>query len=104
MTKYLEAAKAELAKLQAREGTYKGDCHDCKFRLKSGILSDHFDVCSNPVVQVTAFNQTDKYHKEMIQRCAEQRDVHSHFGSVVCGPDGELFEEKELTFFQKLFK
>ena len=103
MSKYLEAAKAEIAKLDERKGKYKGDCRDCVFREKSPLLSEHFDTCNNPVVQVVAFNRTDKFDKGMIQRCSEQRDEHSMFGSVVCGPDGELFQQRELTFWERIF-
>lgn len=103
MSRYLEAAKAEIAKLDDREGKYKGDCRDCAFNAKSTLLSDHFDTCVNPVVQVVAFNQTDAYNKEMIQRCSEQRDKHSWYGSVVCGPDGELFQPRQKGFLERLF-
>ena len=106
MSKYLEAAKAEIAKLDAREGMYKGDCWECKFCKVGDISNDiEFATCSNPVVQVVSFNQTDAVAKRRIQRCVEQRDTISLWGPVVCGPDGELFQPREpkKTFFERLF-
>lgn len=101
MSRYLEAAKAEIAKLDAREGKYKGDCRDCKFHVSNWMGAD-WATCSNPVVQVVSFNQPDAYKKERIRQCTEQRNTHSYAGAVVCGPDGELFQPRK-TFFERLF-
>lgn len=92
----------ELAKRRLPE--YRGDCSECRYSRDS-LLNNLY--CVHPAVQLVSFNETDAYHKRRIVDCSEQRDKHSMFGPVVCGPDGALFErrpsllERMLLFFNQ---
>ena len=89
---YIAASERVLEQAKSRLERYEGDCADCRWRRG---LDPYFYTCANPIVKLAGVNQTDAYARERIQRCNEQRDRSSHYGTVVCGPDGSLFEPRE---------
>ena len=97
---YINKAHKVVEEARTRVARYAGDCKDCKW--SEFKYPDR--ICGHPVVQLVSFNQTDGYAKRRIVECEEQRDKFSHYGDVVCGPDGALFEEKEqIGFLERLF-
>lgn len=92
-----EEMRRQIEMAREKSRTYQGPCEACRW-FRSGLLED---VCEHPVVDAVAFNINDHYHKKRIVECAEQRDIASIYGEVVCGPEGLLFEEK-LSWFQRL--
>ena len=97
MSQYIENARREIAKAEARAGKYKGACSDCRWSQHGRITY----VCGPPAVELAAFN-TDPSSAKYIIECEEQRSKESIWGAIVCGPDGELFEQK-LGFLERLF-
>ena len=79
-----------------REGVYP--CEECKFRRKR-LLGNY---CVHPIVQVAQMNCTDESEREYLASCSDQRSVKSVWGPSVCGPDGELFEPREPTLWEKI--
>lgn len=73
-------------------------CKNCR-HSRIGFL-DRF--CTHPIVKVAQMNTFDAFDREHLADCSEQRGTFGHYGPVVCGPDGELFEPK-LTFWELLF-
>jgi hypothetical protein len=95
---YFERAEAEVRRAKQRLPEYAGDCALCRWS-RVGFMEDR---CAHPAVICAAFNVTDDYGRSRIQECAEQRDRDSPFGSVVCGPDGALFERR-VSLRERLF-
>jgi len=91
---YVAASERVLREAQKREKTYVGPCRECKYR-RWAIEPGSNGICVNPLVILAARNQTDAYESARLQECSEQRDRESPWGTVVCGPDGTLFEPRE---------
>lgn len=87
---YLEKARALLKRAEGFRDRIDVKCRDCRHYRYDWISP----VCKHPVVVLAGYEQTDAYDRKRIQRCAEQRDSSSLYGTVVCGPDGALFEPK----------
>lgn len=96
--RYLARAFAEVEKAKQRKDSYAGACEDCRWS-RIGLINLW---CAHPAVELAAFNITDHYSQEAIQRCGEQRDRQSIYGPVLCGPDGALFEPRR-SFLDWLF-
>lgn len=81
---------------------YKGDCINCKWRRVPGYV---IAECANPVVILASETMRGTYEQKRVLRCDTQRDVRPTLLArpIVCGPQGELFEERE-DFFYRLRK
>lgn len=98
MSKYLQNAREEIRKAEARAGKYKGTCGQCRFS-RIGLVQPY---CVHPAVEVACFNADAGYDADRLADCSMQRGRSSPYGAVVCGPDGDLFEPKG-NFFERLF-
>ncbi len=94
---YLENAKREIAKVEARADTYRGPCKKCDFYY-SGMM---YSKCRHPAVEIAMFN-AEPSSRDYLSDTSEQRSTESPFGVVVCGPDGVLFQPRK-SFWERLF-
>ena len=89
--RYLDRADAVIAKQRKLRTLDAPDCSQCRFRKKR----DYHAVCTHPIVQIEAANIADPNCKKWIQRCDEQRNTNSSWGTTLCGPHAALFQPIE---------
>ena len=87
---YLKAAQRVIDAAERNAPDFAGECDQCKW-----CDGGRYPKCMNPIVILAVRNQTDHYAKPSIHTCGTQRDRESLYGTVVCGPNGALFEPKD---------
>jgi hypothetical protein len=69
-------------------------CKDCKYHSKDRLSL--IDECTAPPVRVDPINGKPKYRLCIIERM--NYDKHR------CGPEGKLFEQRPLKWYERIFK
>lgn len=96
MQNYLENARRVLALAESGKGSGRLDrpCKDCVYHDAGFLGSAIRPKCTNPIVKLAAAQTKGEYDMNRISTAADQRSESSPFGTIVCGPDGALFEPR----------
>lgn len=102
MSIYLENAKRVLANAEKGIGLARIDkpCEKCIYRQSGTYL----DYCTNSIVALAAAQAEDHHGMDYLKDCKTQRGKASVWGTVVCGPDAVLFEEKVVQVRRNVFQ
>lgn len=91
---YIENARKVLSRAEEGMGSGRIDkpCHKCRFHKYSFL--ELRSRCTNPIVVLAASQAEDEYGMKRLISPSEQRSKYSCFGTIVCGPEAVLFEDK----------
>lgn len=101
MSEYIQRAERIIQYAGERLDRRKGECRDCKWS-SLGFMGR---TCVNPIVILASETVDQGYGRDRLVECDQQRRRSSVWGPVVCGPDGDLYEDgfSISSFFKRLF-
>lgn len=98
--RYLINAQRVLDEAHRRKNKGVAPCSECE-HSRIGLTERY---CVHPIVQVAQRNCDDSYYRGRLADCSSQRKYRSVWGPVVCGPDGELFEPRDMSLVGVIYR
>lgn len=92
MSEYLDRAEQLIQQAAKNIDKVKGPCNKCRWMGKPESVHT---LCLHPAVEIAGSTVNQGYDRKRAMACDSQRSNKSNLYPIVCGPNGELFQEKD---------